>query len=151
MSTTFEINGINYRANPMDARRQFHVTRRLARVMSAFMPIMAATQAAQDGEKAAAAMDALSEVLNALVDGLADLSDADADYVINSCLAVTEREIDGKAGWAPIMANGVITFEDIRTSMAAMLQILYPVLKENIQTFLSEFPKDKLQGLVAKA
>ena len=32
--TEFEINGVTYRAATMDARRQFHVARRLSSVLS---------------------------------------------------------------------------------------------------------------------
>lgn len=125
MSSEFEISGIKYRTKAMDARRQFHVATKLAGVAAGFNA---------DNPMGA----------------LAGLTPDDSDFVINECLRVVERQNEGATGWSDVMApTGQIMFEDVRTSMAALLQLVIPVIRENVQAFLSELPKDFLPSLLA--
>lgn len=122
-----EIAGAKFRALPMDGRRQFHVATKLAAVAASF------------GD------------LGNPMKALAQLSPDDSDFVINECLRVVEREVPGAAAWAPIMTpQGLITDDDIRTSMATILQLVIPVIEANVQAFLSELPKGYLAALVVR-
>ena len=125
--TEFEIAGIKYRANPMDARRQFHVAMKLVGVMG-------------DVSELGNPMRALSA-----------MSLEDSDFVINACLAVVERQMPGEAGWGPIMTpTGIFMHEDLRTNLAALMQIVIPVIEANAAGFLSALPKGWFAGVVTR-
>ena len=70
----FELNGKEYRAGVIDARKQFHIVRRLA-------PIF--------GNMAAGGDTAVM-----LANAIGSLSDDDADYVLFGLLAVVKRKED---------------------------------------------------------
>lgn len=132
----FTVKGIDYRTEKMEARRQFHVARRLAGLLGEVPTTMAS-----GGDMAAAAP---------LMKALSSMPDAELDYVINACLNVVRRK-QGDV-WAPVVAsNGAIMFVDIADSLPAMISLVAPVLRENIQGFLSEPPPEFLEMLGAKA
>lgn len=123
----FEIAGIKYRAKPMDARRQFHVAMKFLAVIGNI------------GE------------MNNPMTAIASLSDEATDYVLNSCLAVVERQAAGEAAWSPIMTpDGVFMFEDLRTSLGALVQIVVPVVEANVQGFLSALPEGWFAAVAAR-
>jgi hypothetical protein len=102
-----EIEGQRYVVDKLDTRTQFHVVRRIA-------PLMAARAA--DG-------DMLANIAKAM----GAMTDADANYVLDACLAkVRRREGDRMA--AVIASGGHLMFDDI--DMSAMLRLAYAVLQE---------------------
>jgi len=127
----FEIAGIRYRAKPMDARRQLHCAMKFAGVFVGFS-------------------DATNPV-QGVGSALAGMNPDDTDFIINACLVLVEREVPGGAAWAPVMTpQGQIMFDDIRTDLAVMMQMVLPVLEANVQGFLSALPKGYLAGLMAR-
>ena len=129
----FEIAGQQYRSGKMDAFRQFHVSRRLAPVLSG-LAAGASAAAGGDPEQEFAAF------LQPLVNGIASMSDADCDYVLHACLGVVKRQ-QGNA-WAPIFITqgNSLMFDDI--DLAVMLQIASRVIQDNLGNFI--------QGAVSK-
>ncbi|WP_374572789.1 phage tail assembly chaperone [Phenylobacterium sp.] len=119
-----EIAGHTYKIGRLDARRQFHVARRL-------VPIM--------GALAGALQDATANLLEALGpigDAMAAMPDTDADYVVSACLSTVERQIPGGAGWGPVQAsNGGLMYDDI--DLATMLRLVAAVIRENLGDFFS--------------
>lgn len=131
-----------YRTGRLDARRQFHVVRRLAPVISSLTDLakdlpglLADPDKRQDGQDMPT--DDLLAALGPLADAIASMSDTDADYVINSCLAVVERQ-QPSGGWAKIMVGDALQFEDL--DMAAMLRLTFAVLEDNLGGFFGELP-----------
>ena len=123
--------GVTYQAGKLDAMRQFHVTRRLA----PFLPKLAGAGLPSDpGSLSQAAVFAFLEPLAACV---AAMSDADAEYVLHTCLSVVERRQDA-GGWAKVMAGGRLMFEDM--DMAAMLVCAFHVLQHNLSGFFAALP-----------
>ncbi|MDD3310951.1 phage tail assembly chaperone [Pseudodesulfovibrio sp.] len=119
------INGNAYRAGRMDARRQFHVVRRLAPIISGLTDLKSLM-----GDPMAA--------LGPLADAIAEMKDADADYILDACLAVVERK-QPAGGWAKVMVNGGLMFQDL--DMAAMLRLTWAVLQEDMQGFFDALPR----------
>jgi hypothetical protein len=111
----FSIDGIEYKAGKIDARKQFHIVRRLAPVMSA---------AAGGGDMLAMLAGAISK-----------LSDDDADYVLFGLLDVVTRKQENGLGYAKISTGKALMFDDI--SMGAMLKIAAESFKENMQDFFT--------------
>lgn len=131
MSQDFTHKGVAYKAGSLDAMKQFHVTRRLA----PFLPKLAGDGLPLNTEAlSGAAVFAFLEPLAACV---ATMSDADAEYVLHTCLEVVERQ-QPTGGWAKVMAGGRLMFEDI--DMAAMLVCAFHVLQRNLSGFFAVLP-----------
>lgn len=119
----FEISGNNYRSGKLDAFKQFHVSRRLA-------PVLSGLAIAANGSEAD-----FSAFLQPIAEAVAQMPDADCDYILHTCLGVVQRQ-QGNA-WANIYAQGAKTlmFDDI--DLAAMLQIAAKVIQDNLAGFFS--------------
>ena len=142
-----EIKGQPHRTGRLNARQQFHVTRRLAPVMIARMQGIAA-MAAIVGASARPAADAVEpegqpplsgDALIAgfmpIANAIKALSDEEADYVITTCLSVCSKLVNGQA--APVQApNGRLMFDDM--DMAGMLKLVQAVVKENCESFFDD-------------
>jgi hypothetical protein len=126
-SLEFTHAGQNYKAGKLDAMRQFHVMRRLAPLL----PELAGAGLKPGGDPLA--------ILEPLARIVSTMQDADVEYVLNSCMAVVERQQSGGA-WAKIQAApGALMFPDI--DMAAMLAIAWQVLQHNLSGFFAGLPQ----------
>lgn len=131
----FEVGGQNYRAEKLDAMRQFHVMRRLA-------PVMARMAESFGGVKALAEVSEqnIGEAVakfEPVLEALGEMKDADAEFVVNTCLAVVLREQEGGKGWAKVQAsNGRLMFSDIE--LPQMMRLVWKVLEDSLKGFFSE-------------
>lgn len=139
----FEINGVQYRAQTMDARRQFHVARRLSAVLSPSADAIG--KLAPDADSKAnivAAIDGFFEALS-------KLPDDQLDYVIDACLDTVSRK-DGTQ-WSPIRRGGAMMYDlDLYTQGA----IIYHVVRGALDGFFGSLPtavRDTLKGASATA
>lgn len=123
----FETEGRTYKVNKIDARSQFHIVRRLAPVLGQVAP-------AVQGGKAG------MEALPALADAIANLSDADADYVLFGLLKALARKQDQGLGWGPVVTGTAIMYDDI--TMPTMLKLAWEALSFNMSGFFAALPSD---------
>ncbi len=124
-----EINGIAYRVAPINAMTQFKVAKRLMPVIG---PVLqAATPVIKGG--GLSQVDALASLFEPLSDAVSRLSDADADYIIATCLAAVTRQ-DGQ-GWVTIWNQraGCPQYQDI--SLPVMLQLVAFVIMDQLEGF----------------
>lgn len=120
MSDLTEVGGQQYRIGRLDAKKQFHVARRLA-------PLLAGLGGALQGES-----KGFAELVAPIAYALSKMSDEDTDYVIDTCLAVIQRQSNNQ--WASVMVrNGGLMFQDI--DMAQMLQLTVAVIQGNLGNF----------------
>lgn len=115
----FEIDGIKYRVAPINARKQFHIVRRLMSILSGL------SEVSGEDVDAASALDKFG-------DALSKLSDEDADYCIFGLLSSISRKAEGGVGWTPICAEKTIMFEDINSDMVKMFTLAWNSLNHNI-------------------
>lgn len=148
----FEHNGQAYRAGKLDAKKQFHVSRRLAPFLvdaisgldqEDLLAMVEGAQAAGQKDQSNAKKPKAKESdglawLAPLASTLADMPDEPLDYILNACLAVTARKQVG-GGWAKVQGPGGLMFEDI--DMAGMLTITFNVLKHNLSGFFVGLPQ----------
>ena len=138
----FEINGVQYRAQTMDARRQFHVARRLSAVL-------APSADAINGVKDSDSKGAFIAAVNSFVDAVSTLPDDQLDYVIDACLDTVSRK-DGTQ-WSPIRRGGAMMYDlDLYTQGA----IVYHVVKGALDGFFGSLPaavRDMLKGAATGA
>lgn len=140
--TELEIGGNAYRINSMSAMTQFHVMRKLGPVLPGIVPVLAQAAAAlpqADGQEDGSAMTtvdgvaAIAMAARPLLDGLASMADADAEYVINHCLSAVMRRDSGGKSWSAVHRDGVTMFDDI--DLMASMQLVWSVLRENYTSF----------------
>ena len=134
----FEINGVQYRAAAMDARRQFHVARRLSAVLA---PSADAIGKSKDDKSVKGGIIA---ALDGFFDALSSLPDDQLDYVIDACLDTVSRK-DGTQ-WSPIRRGGAMMYDlDLYTQGA----IVWHVVKGALDGFFASLPpavRDTLKG-----
>lgn len=134
----FEINGVQYRAQTMDARRQFHVARRISAVLA---PSADAIDKSKDNKSVKGGIIA---ALDGFFDALSTMPDAQLDYVIDACLDTVSRK-DGGA-WSPIRRGGALMYDlDLYTQGA----IVYHVVRGQFDGFFASLPapvRDMLKG-----
>lgn len=120
----FEVNGQTYRAERLDAKKQFHVARRLT-------PVLSSLTGASD-----------TEIFASIAEALAGMSDEQCDYIIDTCLGVCLRQQGDK--WVRVYNERAkaLQFDDI--DLTAMLQIAQSVIQENLSGFFGA-----LRGIVA--
>ena len=133
----FNVGEHEYQAGKLDAKRQFHVVRRLLPCLAGFT------------EENISDAEAIKGFMNAV----GGIEDEQLDYVIDNCLAVVECQ-DGGA-WAAItcpLPNGRRTMQYQDIGMAEMLTIVYHVIKHNLSGFFDVLPSDltdKLKGALS--
>lgn len=139
----FEINGVQYRAQTMDARRQFHVARRLSAVLSPSADALGKVAPDADSKTNIVA------AINGFFDALSSLPDDQLDYVIDACLDTVSRK-DGTQ-WSPIRRGGAMMYDlDLYTQGA----IVYHVVRGALDGFFASLPaavRDTLKGASASA
>ena len=119
----FQVKGINYKAGKMPAMKQFHIVRRCA-------PLLAGIT---DKDKA----------LESIFNGIGNLKDEDADYILFGLLSCVQRDRSPN-GWANVSTGTSLMFDDI--DLGAMLQIAAKAFQENYAGFLDAVPLDLLAG-----
>lgn len=137
------INGINYKIEKLNAIKQFHVARRLAPAMWA---LGAAALTTLKGNKAGGddnIVAALTQAAGPLVQVISSMSDADSQYVLDTCLSVCSRQETG--GYQKVFVEGGgIMFKDI--DLPIMLQLVLAAIRENLGNFLDALPAKSQEG-----
>jgi hypothetical protein len=146
----FRVGDHLYRSRKLNARQQFHVARRLAPLVGQLMSLgpalsqlpTPASDTAPDETAVAATSQAFEGAIEALAMALARIPDNDCDYVLDHCMAVTQRAAGNGGGpaWADIWNERAhrLMFEDI--DMPTMMQIAAEVLRDNLSAFFSMLP-----------
>jgi hypothetical protein len=117
-----------YRIRKLDPMRQFHVVRRIA-------PLLVSLGFTADGTVKSKAQNLLKS-LSGPAEALAMMSDADAEYVIHTCLIAVDRK--AKNGFAPVIQGGANMFS-ADMDAGVMLQLVWEVGKENLAGFMATF------------
>lgn len=120
----FNVGDFSYRSGKLSAFVQFHVARKLGPILAKLGPRLGPT------EKATTMMD----LLEPAVDALAEMPEADCDYVLHRCLAVVQRQVG--TAWQNVWNDGAkrMMFEDI--DLSSMIQIAMQVLGDNLGNFI---------------
>lgn len=113
-----ELNGVEYRLQKIDARKQFHIMRRLS-------PLFAELADAVNAKSADL------EAFKTLADALAKMTDDDADYCLFGLLACVQKR-QGKT-YSRICVDNQLMFADM--GMPEMLQLAVKALQFNFGDF----------------
>lgn len=164
MTTAFQYKGVNYRAERIDAMRQFHVVRRLAPVLAqlaaAFGKVAPPAKAPAPVPAPVPAPEAVAEPtaaapidpgaiagLEGVANALAGLSDADAEYVLHTLLSHVTREQPG-AGWHKVSNGSSFMYDDL--PLPTLMYLAFKSLQENLGDFFAAIPSN-LKAAALKA
>lgn len=127
----FEINGLNYRAEKLDAFKQFHLSRKIAPVIPPLIPIF--MKLSQEGSLSQD-LSAIADVLEPFATALSEMNDQAAEYVIGTALSVVKRQ-NGSL-WTPVWNSSInaCAFDDM--DMGVMLKIVFKVVQDNLGPFI---------------
>lgn len=151
---TTTIDGTDFQIMRIDAVKQFHIARRLAPAMAAILPALGIfdkikSLGSEDGEsgpmvyKEGAFREIIGE-LPAIARVFADMTDSDAEYVINAALDVCYRK--QATGWARVRSGGVTMLADL--TMPTIMQLVFAAIKGNMESYFpTGQPKVSAAGL----
>lgn len=121
-----KIGDYQYTIERLDARKQFHIVRRLAPILAALGEVTLKTLS--EDKKLTFAM-----VAGPIAMELSRMSNEDTDYILTACLSVCFRLINGQP--APVQAprTDQLMFPDI--DMPTMMKLTIAVIEENMTDF----------------
>lgn len=135
----FPVGEYQYICAKLPARKQFHVVRRLGPILAKLVAKMQAE--GMDLSKMSKSEDMddnqiIGVVLPALTDGFAAMTDADADFVLTTCLAVCKRQDKTSQMWTAITTpDGQLMYDDI--DLSQMLNLVLRVVGDNLTAFFT--------------
>jgi hypothetical protein len=128
----FEIDGHKYRAEKLDAMKQWHVSRKLAPLIPVMLPAFLAMKDLENPEED---LMGLANMLQPLADGFASMSDESSEYLINTCMVVVQRQVGNTWGRVWDAPSKTSTFPDI--DMLVMVKIVIKVIQDSLGSFIS--------------
>ncbi|CAG9177857.1 phage tail assembly chaperone [Cupriavidus pampae] len=131
MGREIQLGGSQYSIGRLSAMQQLHVSRRVAPIVPALIPVFLSMRgSATFGEN----LEGLADALQPLADGLAGLKDEDAEYVVGTCLSAVQRQ--QPTGWARVWAleQKRLMFEDM--DMGVILPLVVQVIVANLGPFI---------------
>lgn len=142
----FTIGDTNFKLHKLDAFKQFHIARRIAPVLSKFIPVM--NEIAKFSKKGSKLtedqkFDQIALMAKPILDGLAALSEEDANKLLLSLLAAVEME-QKPAGWAYVVRGDTLIFQTME--LPTMLQLAGRSFMYNLGGFMSALPQTSKGG-----
>ena|SRR5215831_797464 len=125
------IDGHEFVIGKLDPRRAFHVVRRLAPLVGSlrdFVPYVIGDETFDQNN-----LEQVTSLAEPVAKALADIPEADADYIINTCLSVVQVRLDSGVV-SPIMAGPHMMYDWI--TMPMMVRLVIQVVMENLTGFL---------------
>ena len=144
----FTINKTVYRSGKLDAFTQLHIVRRLTPCMGKLAGLAGnGVKLIRDDSGNFVDFEGdIEAAVMPLANALTALADEDVEYILNACLAVTERKQPGGA-WARLRVGDTTMFDGLTLPM--LIQIAYYVIMENLEDFFGELPSlSGLQGFL---
>lgn len=149
-AVTITVGDYEYRIGRLPPFKQFHIARRLAPLLAAMSkgavnafgeqqseaPALVVRAESSNEQAEEQAQDSLIKFVQPIAEALASMSDADTEYVLNTCLAAVTRKQGER--FAPVMVNARLMFQDIQ--LADMMQLTVAVVRENLGDFFPAPP-----------
>lgn len=148
------INDHLYEVGALNARQQFHLSRKLAPIIPKIVPVFTRLApilvrldniakgepehlSAEEVDKRNQEFMDLIASCSPIADALSAMSDADADYVIDLCLSKVQIQQRLPTGtiWADVMPKpGVLAFDSV--DMSVMLRLVITSVSVNLGPFI---------------
>jgi hypothetical protein len=146
----FEIDGKNFKVEKLSAKKQWHLSRKLAPLLPPLAPLF--LKAGNLKGKSATDLLAFVEMAEPFAEALSTMKDADADALFD--LALEAVKIETSPGqWMPVMIRGadvapVIELNDFDKLLPIILRVIVFNLGGFISGFLTsrEEPQEEQNG-----
>ena len=128
----FEIGDKSFLPQKMPAKKQFHVARRLATVLETLddiVPLLKGGAKLDDNEENN--LGVIIEFVKPFAVTLQKMSDDDADFILNQCLAACKINVNGQ--WANLRNGDRDMYQDI--TMTELIIIAVNVIRFNLSDF----------------
>lgn len=133
----FTIGERSFRAERLEPITAFHVARRIAPLLGSIGEAaeteVATEDAAAPKSTDAGDLTAILSVFRPISKAMAEMSDADVNYIIDACTRVVKTDRGEGRGWTPIGPMGS-QFDWI--DWPTLLRITFNVIQENVMNFL---------------
>jgi hypothetical protein len=140
MDREFRIGDRKFKLNKIDALRQFHIVRRIAPLLREMIPVMGSIKKAKvDDLTEEQKFEQFGLIASPIIEGLARLSDADADFVLFRLLASVEVEQPQFNSWTFIATESGIKMQDM--DLPVLLQAAGRALMFNLSGFFASLPR----------
>ncbi|WP_413207761.1 phage tail assembly chaperone [Rhodospirillum sp. A1_3_36] len=128
----FTAGPLTLKPKKMDARKQFHIARRLASLLAKVdgLPVGSFRSAGSATEAEAL------KIAGAIGEALSSLPDEQVDYILDACLDTVDVKQTG-GGWAPLRARGVLMYP---IDLPTLLIVVGRVLLGNLAGFTDALP-----------
>jgi hypothetical protein len=146
MVMEFTIDGVAYKARPMDAFTQADVVSILSPIVAAggaeLVPWLKEMRATAAAGGAGSLLDAnpaeALKYFGGLTRELAKMSPADRRFVLSACLALVDKQIS-PTSWAPIWiaAAGQAAEKDLQNNLWLMVRIAFAVIQKTLFPFFT--------------
>lgn len=124
-----KVGEASFEIGRLSAMQQFHISRRLLPLIGKIAPNLVGAV----GKEGKARSNAMLKMIPVVAEALSGISDADAEYVINHCLAVVS--IQQGQSWPKLTTpTGVPMFP---IDLEAMLTVTAHVIVENLGSFFT--------------
>jgi hypothetical protein len=118
--------------NRLDPKRAFHVMRRLAPLVGAlreFIPFMLGDASFDPND-----LDTVTRLAEPVARGISEMPEADADYVIDTCLSVIQVRLpENQNILTPVQSGTHLMYDWI--TMPMMVRLVVQSVIENLQGF----------------
>lgn len=133
MAKEIEVKGQRFRLNGLNAMKQLHVSRRLTPMLAAAAPalIPVLTQGNRPD------MVQLGAALGPVADVLAQMPDAEFEYIVATCLASVHGTTANSDAWGPLYIGTTCMRSDLTAEMTLTLTIR--VINEDLGPFIAGF------------
>jgi hypothetical protein len=132
------INEHEYRITKLGLFDQAHVTRKLAPVVPQLAPLITALTGDALVEAVEGDFSSMAEAIMPLANALAEMPEADFNFVMVKCLSVVKRRQDSL--WSPVIAGDSVMYDDLELLEA--IELIVRVVVASLGNFI--------QGLVTK-
>ncbi len=127
-----QINDFKYRTGKLDSWQQFHVSRKIAPLMFAYM--QGAGTEVKNAIKTGTAPEEISifAVVGPVAEMFSKMSKEDSEYVLSNCMSVCHRAVGEQ--WQIVYAlDGGFMFNDM--DFVSMMKLSIAVIKDNLGNF----------------
>lgn len=136
----FEFGSLKFKLSKVDVFKQFHVARRMGPILGEIVPVMAQIHKASEktGITESEKFEEIAKMAKPIMDGLAKLSDEDANYCLFGLLSAVEIQ-QASGNWARVANDSHLLFQDLE--LPVLLAAAAAAFKYNLSNFFAVLPR----------
>lgn len=140
MDKEFKVGNRDFQLSKLDAFKQFHIVRRIGPLLSDLLPAMKGYTNVRDLSKLPQdkQLDLIAEFASPIMEGLAKLSDEDADLVLYGLLESVEMK-QTSGNWMRVSSGKMLMIQDF--DLSVLLNLAGRAFIFNLANFFPALPQ----------